>query len=195
MNEWWIELTGTEKVFWIIAIPSTIIFLFVLVINLIAGVDGGELDSPDGSFDADMADGIGFQFITFKTLLAFFTIFAWSGIACLDAGFSTTVSVLIATGAGTIMMALTAWFYYFMAKMSESGTLKMSNAVGAIGEVYLTIPSNASAMGKVQIKLQGSLHELDAITDDEEDITRGKLVKVTDVVNNAILKVTLNTNA
>ncbi|MFN3916530.1 MAG: hypothetical protein ACK4K0_02205 [Flavobacteriales bacterium] len=194
MNEWWIELSGTEKVFWIIAIPATIIFLFVLVINLIAGIDSGDLDSSDGSFDADMADGIGFQFITFKTLLAFFTIFAWTGIACLDAQFSTTVSVLIATGAGTVMMALTAWFYYFMAKMSESGTLKINKAIGAIGEVYLTIPANAQTVGKVQIKLQGSLHELDAITDDEKDITRGKLVRVTDVVNNTILKVTLNTN-
>ena len=54
--------------------------------------------------------------------------------------------------------------------------------------------SSASVLGydpklKIQIKLQSSLREMDAITDSEEDLTRGTLVKVVDTVNDSILLV------
>lgn len=192
MAEWWAELTGTEKVFWILAIPSTIIFLFVLVLNLIAGVDDGDMYDSDGNIDTDMAGEIGFQFLTFKTLLSFFTIFSWTGIVCIDAGFSEMISILIGTASGIAMMAITAWFYYFMGKMSESGTLVMSRAINAIGEVYLPIPPRGTGIGKVQLKLQGSFRELDAITDDEVEIKRGEIITVTEVINGGILKVKSN---
>jgi hypothetical protein len=80
-----------------------------------------------------------------------------------------------------------AAMFYYISKLTASGTLKMENALHAIGEVYLTVGAKRASIGKVQIKVQGSLRELDALTDYEEDLTQGNVVKVTQVTNNGIL--------
>ena len=63
----------------------------------------------------------------------------------------------------------------------------MKNALHAIGEVYLTIGANRSTMGKVQIKVQSSLRELEALTDHDTDLTQGMIIKVVEVTSNGIL--------
>jgi hypothetical protein len=76
-----------------------------------------------------------------------------------------------------------------MHKLAESGTLNINNAVGVIGEVYLPIGAERSKMGKVQLKVQGSLRELEAITDELEDLKTGAMVKVSKIVSAEILLV------
>ena len=151
MGDWWSSLTGLQQVYWGIAIPFTIIFLILLAISIFAGVDS---DMPDGDVDADIdADhGIGFQFITLKNIIGFFTIFAWSGLVCIDAGLGTIPTVFISFLSGVIMMVIMAALFYYMSKLQGSGTLIVSKAINGIGEVYLTIPGNRQGMGKVQIK-------------------------------------------
>ena len=87
------------------------------------------------------------------------------------------------------MMVLTTLLFYWMHKLAESGTLKIKNAIGVIGEVYLPIGANRTKMGKVQIKVQGSLRELEAITDELEDLKTGTMVKVSEIVSAEILLV------
>lgn len=77
-----------------------------------------------------------------------------------------------------------------MSKLKQSGTLQMQNAIDKMAETYLFIPARRNGFGKVHIKLQGSLRELQAITDDETDIATGKLVKVLSVINESTLVVT-----
>ena len=88
------------------------------------------------------------------------------------------------------MMTIMASIFYFLGKANADGTLKMKNALGGIGEVYLTIKGKRGSIGKVQIKIQGSLRTLDAMTDDEQDIPTGKIITVSQVVNDSILVVT-----
>ena len=99
------------------------------------------------------------------------------------------MTVVLSTIAGLIMMVLTTLLFYWMGKMAESGTLKIANAIGVIGEVYLPIGANRSKMGKISIKVQGSLRELEAITDADEDLKTQTLVKVTEVVSSELLLV------
>lgn len=185
MTEWFAELTSFEKIYWIITGISTLIFLFVLVTTFI-GADGAEdIGDVDAEMDADV--GAGFQFFTLKNMVAFFTIFGWSGIASIDAGNSKSMTMLISVICGLIMMTIMAAMFYYISKLTDSGTLKMKNALNAIGEVYLTVGANRSKMGKVQIKVQSSLRELDALTDHDEDLTQGKVIKVVEVTSNGIL--------
>lgn len=86
-----------------------------------------------------------------------------------------------------VLMA--AIFYYF-SKLSDNGTLSIKNAIGGLGEVYLPVIALRGNIGKVQIKVQGALRELDAITDDESDLSTGTVITVLDVVNNSTLIVT-----
>ena len=58
-----------------------------------------------------------------------------------------------------------------------------------VGEVYLPIGANRSKMGKVQINVQGSLRELEALTDSGEGLKTGTMVEVTEIVSAEILLV------
>ena len=86
-------------------------------------------------------------------------------------------------------MTLMATLFYLMSKLAESGTLKMTNAIGKLGEVYLVIPANRGGMGKVQLNIQGSLRTIDAITDDVENIPTSSIIQVLEVIDEQILLV------
>ena len=92
--------------------------------------------------------------------------------------------------AGSVVVVMMAFLFRSMSKLKQSGTLQLKNAVGVIAETYLFIPASRGGFGKVHVKVQGSLHELQAITDDAEQIATGKLVKVTGIVNDSVLLVT-----
>jgi membrane protein implicated in regulation of membrane protease activity len=186
---WWESLQLLEQIYWGFAVP----FTFFFVIQLILTFFGGDIpDDASADIDVDSDDGIGFQFFTVKNLIAFFTIFAWTGIACLDSGLSNGVSILISIIAGIAMMALMASMFYFMGKADSSGTLIMKNALGVVGEVYLEIKANRGNIGQVQIKVQGTLRTLEAVTDDKLDLKTGSVVTVTALVNDNLLIVTKN---
>lgn len=185
-SSWWEGLSLILKIYWGLAIPFTLFFILQLIMTFVAGdvMD----DTPDAEVDAD--SGVAFQFFTLKNMVAFFTIFSWTGIACIDSGLSVGVSILISTLAGLAMMAIMAALLYFISKTNVSGTLKMKNAIGLIGEVYLTLQAKRGSIGKVQIKVQGSVRTLDALTDDEDDIPSGKVITVSNIINDNILLVT-----
>lgn len=184
MLDWYSNLDFISQFFWLIAVIGSLIFTIVVILAF-AGGDADDFDNVDAEIEAD--SGIGFQFITFKNLMGFFTIFGWSGIACTEAGLPTPLVFVIATICGLIMMILMAAMFYFMQKLADSGTLNYKNAIGAVGEVYLTIGENRSKMGKVSVRVQGALRELDALTDALEPLASGTIIKVIDVTSNGIL--------
>ena len=185
MMEWFSALDGFSQFFWIIALIGSLLFVFVIITTFLS-VDGGDdFENVDSSINADA--GIEFQFITFKNLVGFFTIFGWIGIACINAGFSILVTVIAALVGGILMMLIMAAMFYGMKKLADSGTLNYKNAINATGEVYLTIGANRSKMGKVSIRVQGTLRELEAITDSLFELKSGTIIQVIDVTNNGIL--------
>jgi len=187
MKDFFVGMSSLEQTYWIIALVGSAVFLVIFLLTFIGGGDA-DMDADASDFEADDG-GVGFQFFTFKNIVAFFTIFGWTGITCLDNGLSTSTTLLISIIAGLAMMVLTSLLFYWMHKLAESGTLKIKNAIGVVGEVYLPIGAKRSKMGKVQIKVQGSLRELEAITDEDEDLKTGSMVKVTEIVSAEILLV------
>lgn len=186
-TEWWESLDTLLRIYWGIAIPFTLFFLLQLVMTFFLG------DIPDdGSVDADVETdhGIGFQFFTLKNLVAFFTIFSWTGIACLDSGLSNTLSILISMISGIIMMVIMGGIFYILGKANANGTIKMKNAIGAIGEVYMEIRGKRDNVGQVQVQIQGTLRTLEAITDDNETLNPGAVITVKGIATNNILIVT-----
>ena len=187
LETWWIGLSFSLKFYWLLAIPFTLFFLLQMLLSFLGGGDVPD-DTPDAEVEADT--GIGFQFFTLKNLIAFFTIFSWTGIACIDSGLSEATSAVIAVVAGVLMMLVMTSLFYFLAKASGNGTMKFSRAIGKSGQVYLTIAKNRGRAGQVQIKVQGTLRTLDALTDEPNDIATGTTVVVKDIVNENVLLVT-----
>jgi hypothetical protein len=190
LSSWWGGLSTLTAIYWIITIPASLVFVIQLIMTLIgADADHDGLDAigdADVSVDAD--HGIGFQFISIKNFLAFFTVFGWVGLAGIYGELPTWATILISTSAGILMMLIMATIYYFMGKLAESGNVKLESAVGKVATVYLFIPPKRKATGKVQLKLQG-YRTLDAMTDDEEQIPTGSVVQVIGIVNDEILLV------
>jgi hypothetical protein len=185
-NTWWEGLSVVLKIYWGIAVPFTLFFVLQLVLSFLGAESPDDL--PDTEIDAD--HGIPFQFLTLKNLIGFFTIFAWTGITCTEAGISNGITLVIATVAGLLMMGLMAGLFYLMMKSGADGTMKIRNAIGQVGEIYLTIQPHRTGMGKIQVKVSGSLRTLDAMTDDEKPLTSGQLAQVIEIVNDNILLVT-----
>ena len=185
MVEWFSNLELFPKFYWIIALIGSLIFIFIMITTFL-GIDGAD-DFGDVDTDIDTDTGIGFQFITFKNLIGFFTIFGWSGIACIDAGFSNSLTIVISILSGLVMMTIMASMFHYMKKLNDSGTLNYKNAIGAIGEVYLTVGANRTKLGKVHIRVQGSLRELEALSDALVELKSGSIIKVVDVTSNGIL--------
>jgi len=188
MMDFFDGMSTLEQTYWIIALIGSAVFLVIFMLTFIGGIGDTDMEADANDFEADDG-GVGFQFFTFKGIIAFFTIFGWSGVVSIDNELSATATLIISIIAGFIMMVLTSSLFYWMHKLAESGTLKMKNAVGVIGEVYLPIGAKRSKMGKVQIKVQGSLRELEAITDEEENLKTGTMVKVTEIVSAELLLV------
>lgn len=184
MSEWFSNLEFLPKVYWIVAIIGSVVFLGVMLMAFVGG-DADDLGDVDSDIDSDA--GAGFHFITFKNLVGFFTIFGWSGIACIDAGLSTPLTIIISVISGLLMMVIMAALFYFINKLSDSGTLNYKNALDAVGEVYLTIGADRSSMGKVSVNVQGAVRELDALTDSLTPLKSGTIIKVVDVTSNGIL--------
>jgi hypothetical protein len=190
ISTWWQNIAFFEKIFWVIAILFSVLFLIQAILSFTGGDSDTAMGDADVSIDSD--DGLGHQFFTIKNLIAFFTVFGWTGIAFIKGGMSQGITIGAALGAGVLMVAMMMVLFRSMSKLKHSGTLELSNALNKIGETYLVIPAQRNGYGKVHIKVQGSLKELQAITDDAMAIPTGKLVKVVEILNNSILIVSSN---
>lgn len=186
INLWWESLSPAHQVFWFIAVVFSVLFLIQFVLLLI----GLDADSPDGfdqSFD-HVDTGIEFSALSVRSIIAFFTFFGWTGVLALHNHLGVIIAVAFASATGLMAMFLVAYLIFKFAQLEQSGTLNIKHALEKQGEVYLTVPGQQLGQGKIHIMLQGSMRELDAVTDGEP-IRTGAKVKVVDILEKNILKV------
>lgn len=164
-----------------------------------AGFDG-DFSGADSGFDADSASSshtdfsspegsTGLRLFTMQGIIAFLAVFSWSALLIEKSGVHMAASVLLGVVLGFIAMLLMALAMRAMLKLQYDGTSDIRNALGSVGTVYLTIPPERDHTGKVTIMLQGSLREIDALTDDKEPIPTGAQVQVSGVSGKNILLV------
>ena len=143
INSWWASMELLEKIYWVFALPFSGVFIIQMIITLV-GAGGDDIDAGgDADFDVDSDAGIGFQFVTLKNFIAFFTIFGWTGIACLDAGLSAGMTIFLSIVAGMLMMLLMAALFYMIGRLSESGTKLLSSLV-SVSVIGSTTGSSSS---------------------------------------------------
>jgi len=195
----WDGLTTLGRIYWIIAIPSTAIFLILLLLSLIGGdkdIDAvaefdGDIDIDHDYHGADLSGHTGFgdYFLSFKTIMSFLTMFSWVGIIGLYSQLAAILTIIISIIAGFLMMISVSVLLYYLNQLQYSGTMEFKNAIGQDGEVYITIPANKSGVGKVQVKVQGSLRTLDAVTEEQNPIKTKSKIEVINILDDNILLV------
>lgn len=200
MTEWWNNLGMLKQIFYTVAVPATVILIIQSIMSMIGladfdtdvdgldSLDSDGFDSLDGIDDMDDFDTSGdsafagdFRFFTIRGMIAFFAIFGWSG-AALAGLINSVVVVFVAFASGLLAMLIIGYLFYGMTRLQSSGNIKYDNCIGKYGEVYLTIPPNKQGKGKVTIKVQERLIEVNAITYDESPIKSGDNIKVNDVL-------------
>lgn len=187
INSWWQSMTFFEQIFWVIAL----LFSFLFIIQTILSFTGGDGDTAMGDADAyvEHDHGIGYQFFTIRNLIAFFTMFGWTGIACIRGGLGAAATVVSAFLAGVIVVAVMIFLLRSMGRLRQSGTMDITKAVNKTATVYLYIPAKRSGSGKVHVQIQGAVRELPALTDETSDIPTGSIVTISGVINDSILLV------
>lgn len=118
-DTWWESLNAFTKIYWLITIPASLIFV-VQMAFIFLNADS-KTESIKTINSADSAETvINFHLINFRNLIGFFTVFGWSGLACIDAGLSKELIILTSIILGFIMMLTMAVIFYFVEKLMKS---------------------------------------------------------------------------
>lgn len=168
------------KAFWYIALPVSIFFLLQTILTFI-GLSGSETDTEVS--DNDMP----FELFTLRNLINFLLGFSWAGISFYNSIKNKTILIGISVIIGFLFIIIFFIIIKQILKLSENNSFKIENTINKTAEVYLTIPETKSGKGKIQISVNGSFHELDAITNSSEKLNSGIPVKVVAIENNLVI--------
>ncbi|HSY62000.1 MAG TPA: hypothetical protein VK796_09000 [Cytophaga sp.] len=172
------------RTLWYIAIPTSIIFLIQTVMTFI-GVDGA--DGIDADFDGDLDHGDShFQLFSFRNLINFLLGFSWTGISFFNR-IPNTLLVLVSIAVGSLFIYMFFVIIRELQKLAEDNSFTYEETVNKSADVYLTIPARRAGKGKILISVRGSVRELEAMTNSEERIPTGAVVKVVRIENENIL--------
>ena len=208
MAGWWDGLSTLQQFFYYIAIPATLVLIIQFILSVMGltgdtNVDVGDADGDidfdgdvDTEFDADIdsdADtdfgNTDFRFVSFRTVIAFLTVFPWTGIVLLGKGMNTALVIVISTLTGLFAMFVIGYLFYITARLQSSGNIDYKNAIGHTAEVYIPLLKDNNYQGKVQVVIQDRLVEATAIAKDNKKHSTGDMVKVVGVVGLSTLLV------
>ena len=191
--EWYNALPSTLQVYWVIALITSLIFLIQMVLTFI-GIGDADTDVDFGG-DADLGGDAGFsdgdtldtggamQLFTIRNFINFLLGLGWGGVCLYSVIPNTIVLSLVSILVGVLFVYIFLIIYRQLRKLERNGAYHIDDCVGQTVDVYLTIPSNRSGMGKVQISFSGSVQELSALTDSDTPLRSGSKVRVTEVID------------
>ena len=127
-----------------------------------------------------------FAVISFRTLVAAVAFFGLVGSAAQSAGQPVGVQLLLAIAAGIGAMYGVHWLVRSISRLGEDATLRVKNALGQEGTVYVPIAGGRAQAGKIQLKVQNRLVEFEAVTSMPERLATGTKVRVIGMAGNVL---------
>ena len=190
MMDFFNSLEPLQKFFWTIACCASLVFIIQTIMTFVGlgtdtDVDAGPLD---GSVDS-MEDGALSGVFSFRNLVNFLLGYGWAGVLLHDSIEKGWLLQLIAIAVGLVFVLAFVFMFRQVMKLSHDGSFKMQEAVGLKADVYLRIPAARTGRGKVQVSVKGSIHEIDAMTDNDTEIATGGQVQIVEVLGDDLLLV------
>ena len=190
MFEAW-NLKPIEFFYLICIVVGGLLFLIRAILFAIGGGDSDVDVNTDADIDlngtVDHVAEPGMRLISMQGITGFFLMLGLVGMAMSRGGIREIWTILGGAAAGFITMLVVARVMVSMQRLQTDGTMRMEDAIGKEGKVYLTIP--AGGTGKVSIVIQGGLREFEATSAVKERIPTGETVRVVRLVSNRILVV------
>ena len=188
ISNWYSALPSILQLFWGCAIVSSFVFLVQAILTLL-GMDGDSDFDLDASASSDTMDlGGGLSLFSVRSFVNFFVGFGWAGIGFYNLIPQPWLLYVIAAVIGCFFV----WLYFFIRRqtmrLQSDGSINVKKCIGSHCDVYLRIPAENSGTGKVQISINGSVHEYSAVTKGAL-LPSGSRARVVDVMDNDVFVV------
>lgn len=186
IQETFLQFDPMLQVLWIIAAIVSAVFA-VMAITTFMGYDADaniDLDPEaiaGGNSDFDVE---GFHLVSIKSITAFLLGFSWTGVLFWDHVENKMLLSAICLAVGFLFMSIIAYMLYKIQDLDRDNTFDIRRVVGLNADCYLRIPAGRKATGKITVSLNGSLHELEALSD--ENIPTGAKVKIVSLINDRV---------
>lgn len=159
---WYSSLAVAEKVYWSIAIAASLIFVIQTILTFI-GIDShGDFDfSHDTTLDAG-----GFaSLFSVRSFINFLVGFGWAGVTFVGCISSGWLVLILSLAVGVLFACIYVFLLRKLHHLEADGTISASDTLGLSASVYLRIPGGRAGKGKVQLSVNNSTREYDAMTD------------------------------
>ncbi len=166
------------------ALAGGALFFLQFLLGLFGHGDGHDVD---GHVDAHAGGDVGHEtsmltgILTLRAMVAGLTVFGLTGLITLTSTMHVGLGLLISIGAAFVSMMIVAALMRSMSSLYSEGTVRVENAVGRPGTVYLGIPARGNGVGKVTLTLQNRTVEYQAVTAGEA-LPIGTRINVTKVI-------------
>jgi len=193
MYEWWAGLDPLTHTFFLAAIGLSVLFLFQMLAALFGlAHHGGDFGAADGHGDAvesgaAVDSNVGFQLVSVRSVIAFLLLFCWAAAFYLMKHWAVTPALLVAVIWGLGAMFAVAGVYYFIRRMTETGSPRLASCVGQSASVYQDIPGGG--VGKIRALVSGVISIVDARSVGPEPLKGGTSVRVRRVLGPTLVEV------
>lgn len=174
--DWWMELAQIQRIFWSVAIVSSILLFILLFISLFGVEQDGEGKGSAGRRTGRLAEP--------QTILIAATVFGWVAVL-LSYWLSNVQLVLGISAVAALLGALLPWL---LSPVLSFPSFDADTVRTSTGQVLTSIPPHRNGFGKVHLNLRAVPFEMDAVTAGEE-LPPGAPVRVVEVIDERVLLV------
>lgn len=170
------ELLKSGSVYWFCALMGSGMFLIQFLVNLFGFADQENVDTNQEIAPAETKN---FRWLSLQTLTGFLMLFGWTALTCQKQfGLQSVATLTLAVFAGSAAALMVRFILKLSRKLKSSGNVyRIEEALGKEAYVYQCIPKGGK--GKVSLSIQQLTHEIDAISDHEEDLPSFVRVQIT----------------
>lgn len=180
------NLDTYTKIYLLIALISTVVFILKFILMLIAGNQDTVIDGDIQLNDMHVSSDSAFVLLSIESILAFLMGFGWSGIAFRNEwNLASIYSVPLAFIFGFIMMFFFAYLMMQVKKLNKVSSFDINECKGKIASAYTELKRDK--MGQVKINASGKLRFLPAINRSTDIINAFSSVIVTDIEDNYLI--------
>lgn len=173
------QLASYDPFLWFCALAGSGMFIIQFLLILIGVTDHNEILESSSPADAG-----NFKWLSKQALTGCLMMFGWTALTCKKQfALNDILSLSIALVAAFIAVWLTGYMFK-MAKMlhSPGNVFNIEDFLGKDATVYQRIPREG--VGKISVSLYNFTHEIDAITEDDQEIPSFTHVEILRKVNN-----------
>ena len=178
------DVSGIDMLFAASALVGGILFVLYFFLLMIGGI---ATDIFDGLFgiDVDMGADASFKALTFQGIMAFLMFFGLAGLYVTKSGGGPSPAILAGAIAGGASMYFTGKLFELFVNLQQDGTVELSEAIGAKGQVYLRITDEG--VGQVTVEVNEAQRTFNAKSEDGTGIATGDFIEVVDTIGEVLV--------